>query len=157
MKNIRLEVYSDSDWASDPSDRKSVSGCIVLINGTPSGWWSIKQGLVTLSSSEAELVALVESVKHTKYLKQLVEAFGENIDNPVEIRCDNQAAIRIAAKGVIKRTKHLDIRDFYIKDEIDSNEVHVTYVDTANNIADMFTKPLDRRILEYLCDKLYAT
>ena len=53
-----ITVYSDADWAQDVSDRKSTSGCLIFLGESCISWFSRKQACVSLSSAEAEYVAL---------------------------------------------------------------------------------------------------
>ena len=152
---VRIMVYSDSDWAGE-ADRKSVSGALVKVNGHPITWFSKKQSIVALSSTEAELIALVEAVKRAKYVKQLVEDLGMEVDLPVTIFGDNQAALLIAKRGVISRMKHIDIRKYYIKEEVDQGMIKLEYTSTADNLADILTKPLGSQILEKHTSTLFV-
>ena len=153
--NVRITVYSDSDWAGE-SDRKSVSGSLVEVNGHPITWFSKKQSIVALSSTEAELIALVEAVKRAKYVKQLVEDLGMTVELPMTIFGDNQAALLIAKRGVISRTKHIDIRKYYIKEEVDQGLIELKYTSTTDNLADILTKPLGRQVLERHTSTLFV-
>ena len=62
-----LEVYSDSDWAGDPNDQKSVGCYIIFLNGVPIVWRSRSQKVVSLSSSEAEFYACAEAVREVPF------------------------------------------------------------------------------------------
>ena len=53
-KQLTVTVFSDSDWAGDKLDRKSVTGTAILLNGAPVSWMSKKQSVVATSSTEAE-------------------------------------------------------------------------------------------------------
>ena len=150
-----MTAYSDSDWTGEEG-RKSISGCMVLLDDVPVSWLSKKQTLVALSSTEAELIALVECVKRLRYVEQLTSSFGLKVAKPMTVFGDNKASLLIAEKGVISRTKHLDIRRFYIKDLIDDGLIRLEYVSTTENLADLMTKPLGRQPLENLMDRLYV-
>ena len=95
-------------------------------------------------------------MKKISFAKQLLSDFGIRLDSPVELKGDNQAALLIAKKGVISRTKHIDLRRFYIKDAIDRNEITLSYVSTQENIADICTKPVKRNVQEHLCSLLFC-
>jgi len=56
--SLQLHAYSDSTWASDPTDRRSISGYCILLGSSPLAWKSKKQTAVSRSSTEAELRAL---------------------------------------------------------------------------------------------------
>jgi len=60
-------VYSDSDWAGDPNDQKSVGCYIIFLNGVPIVWRSRSQKVVSLSSSEAEFYACAEAVREVPF------------------------------------------------------------------------------------------
>ena len=83
-------MFSDSDWAGE-KNRKSVSGCLIQVNGVPVTWLSKKQSIVALSSSEAELIALVDAVKRMRYVVQLLEDYGLTPELPIPVYGDNQA------------------------------------------------------------------
>ena len=88
----------------------------MLVDGIPVAWLSKKQTLVALSSSEEELIALVACVKRVRYVEQPARTFGLRVSKPTTVYGDNQASLLIAKKGVMSRTKHLDIRKFYVKE-----------------------------------------
>jgi hypothetical protein len=58
-----MVIYSDADWASDKSDRKSISGSVAMFYGGPISWSSKKQKAVSTSSCESEYVALSACTK----------------------------------------------------------------------------------------------
>ncbi|KAI1005005.1 hypothetical protein K3495_g3211 [Podosphaera aphanis] len=59
-----FKIYSDADWASDRTDRKSISGGVAMFYGGPISWSSKKQRSVSTSSCESEFIALSTSAKH---------------------------------------------------------------------------------------------
>ena len=68
-----------------------------------------------------------------------------------ELQVDNQAAIRLAENPEFhKRTKHIRIRHFYVRERVSEGELLVKRVDTENQLADMFTKPLSKQRLNKL-------
>lgn len=71
--NLRLVGYSDSDWAGDKFDRKSITGYVFMLSGCAVTWKSKKQSTVALSSTEAEYMALGDTVKELLWLVQLVQ------------------------------------------------------------------------------------
>ena len=100
-----------------------------------------------MSTSESEYVALAEVVKEVAYLRQ-VEMFIKPCMVPysVEIREDNQGAIKMAKNPIIsKRTKHIDIKHHFIRDMVEAKRVHITYINTVHQHADVHTKPLEKK------------
>ena len=73
-----IEVHSDSDWAGDPNDRKSVGCYVILLNGVPIAWRARSQKCVSLSSGEAEFHACVEAAKEAPFVAQMLLLMGVN-------------------------------------------------------------------------------
>lgn len=136
-----LLAYADSDWANDSIERRSTSGFVVLLNGTPISWSSGLQSVVALSSCEAEYVALSECCRELAYLRHLMAFLREPVQGPFIIYEDNKGAIDLTNNPVHhKRTKHIDVKYHYIRAEQTSGRVMVTKVHTDNNRADIMTK-----------------
>ena len=81
-----LEMFSDSDWAGDKDNRKSVSGYILFLLGVPITWKSRQQKTVSLSSSKAEWIALSEAVKEILYVVVLISMLLVLL---IRIRCNH--------------------------------------------------------------------
>eukprot|EP00961_Rhodomonas_salina_P245303 3314521-Rhodomonas_salina.1 len=92
----RLEGWVDSDFASDPDTRKSVTGYVMSINGAPLSWRAKRQGCVTLSSSEAEFVAASQCAVEVVYLRALLEGVGLRQEGPTRMWEDNAACIMMS-------------------------------------------------------------
>jgi len=61
----------------------------------------------------------------------------------VPIKCDNTSAINLTRNPVLhSRTKHIEIRHHFLRDHVQKNDVSFEYVDTKDQLADIFTKPL---------------
>ena len=97
----------------------------------------------TLSSTEAEYVALSEAAKEVKFVYQVLSDMGAKIELPIVIRVDNVGAIFMSGNTAISdRTKHVDIRYNYVREYIEDGFVKIIFVKTKDNVADMFTKNL---------------
>jgi transposase InsO family protein len=137
--------YSDADWASNPNDRKSISGYAFLLGGGAITWNSKKQTIVALSSAEAEYVAEAHAAKEAIWLRQLLDSLGFPQVNPTVIWADNQAAIKLTQNSIFhSRTKHIDTRLHFLRDKVQDNTIVYDYVPTRENIADVFTKGLPK-------------
>ena len=117
-------------------------------------WQTKSQKTVALSSCEAELYAACEAVKEILWLIMFFIELKLKFNKPV-LYVDNQGAIALAKNPVLhQRTKHIDIRYFFIREKIDNTMLEMLYVDTKNNLADLFTKPVvlavQRHLLAYL-------
>ena len=147
---ILLLGFSDSDWGNS-EDRKSITGyCFKLQNSGPLiSWKSKKQSVVALSSCEAEYIALTHTVQEAKFLKQLIyDILCLNVE--CHIGVDNQGAILLSKNPVFhQRSKHIDIRYHYIRDEISKGNINIFYVQSCDNLADIFTKPMSSQKIRF--------
>ena len=144
-ENLQLFGYSDSDYASDPLDRKSVSGYCFKLNKHSAliSWRSGKQPLVAASSCESEYIALFEATKEALNLRQLFSELTIKPPQTVKLYADNQGAISLSHHPSIhKRTKHINVRYHAVRDYVANNSIYITYIPSKDNTADMFTKPL---------------
>lgn len=142
-KGGELHAHSDSDWAEDRSDRKSNSGYHCAINGGTISWSSRKQGVTALSSCEAEFIALTETCREVVWLMEIAKAFDVKINKPVTIHTDSQSCMAMIHNEKFSgRTKHIDVRYNFIRDQVTDGRVKLVYVPTEFNIADLMTKPL---------------
>ncbi len=91
-----MMVFSDSDYDRDTETRISVTGFCVFLMGVPISWKSRAQRSVTLSSSEAEFVALSEDAKEIKFIVQVLLSIGIKVQLPVIVCMDNVGAIFMA-------------------------------------------------------------
>jgi hypothetical protein len=141
MPEIKIEMYSDSDWGADEDTRRSVSAYVCRVSGGPVSWLSRSQKTAALSSCEAEFLALSDALKEVLWLRQALLELDVKFTSPIEIKIDNQAAINLSKNAVNhQRTKHIDIRYFRIREEVEEGRVSVAYVPTNENISDLLTK-----------------
>ncbi|XP_042019082.1 secreted RxLR effector protein 161-like [Salvia splendens] len=144
-----LVGFCDSDYASNRDNRRSQTGYVFTLNGTAISWKSGLQHVVALSTTEAEYMAMTEAVKEAIWLKGILEDFGEKQDT-VEINCDSSSALCLAKHQVFhERSKHIDVRMHFIRDEIQRGEVKMVKISTEHNAADMLTKPLPAMKFKY--------
>ncbi|CAI7832213.1 unnamed protein product [Closterium sp. NIES-53] len=146
-----LVGYVDADHAGDADNRRSRTGYIYRLEPIgPISWQLSKQELIALSSAEAEYIALCSATKEGPYLRELLEeAKLAELPN-FTLFCDNQSAIRIANKKWIReRTKHIALRYFFVKDEIEKGRLELSYCPTSEMAADYLTKKLGKQKFDY--------
>ncbi|KAI3727408.1 hypothetical protein L1987_67222 [Smallanthus sonchifolius] len=132
--------YSDSDFAKDLDKGRSIIGYAFSVFGSLVSWRASLQHIVTLSSIEAEYVALTEAIKECIWLRGFVTDLGMNVDRSV-VMCDNNGALQLTKNQVYhNRTKHINVKLHFIRDVVKNKEVELEKVDTLENGADMFTK-----------------
>jgi hypothetical protein len=153
-ENSDVTGYSDAGWADDVDSRRSTTGNVFIMSGSPISWLSQRQSTVALSTAEAEYIALSSACQEAVWLQRLLTDIGENI-KPITIMEDNQGAIAIAKNPVgHKRTKHIDIRYHFVREQTQKGVIEIQYLSTKEMLADMFTKPLPRGQFEYLRSKI---
>uniref|UniRef100_H3H6A9 Integrase catalytic domain-containing protein n=2 Tax=Phytophthora ramorum TaxID=164328 RepID=H3H6A9_PHYRM len=143
---IDFRGYSDTDWAGDLADRKSTSGYKFMLMSAPVSWGSKKQSSVSLSTSEAEHIALSLAIQEGKWIHRLlceILAAANETGPELMIREDNQSCIKMTKNPVNHgRAKHIDIKYHHIRDEVKRGEVKLEYCETSVMLADIMTKAL---------------
>jgi hypothetical protein len=82
--NIRFEVYTDADWASESTDRKSINGALMYLNGMLVPWYRNKQALVSLSYMESEFISAARGEQESMGFYCLVKELGMDIQLPMK-------------------------------------------------------------------------
>lgn len=136
-----LTGYVDSDFARD-LDRKSTTGYIFEIYGSSVVWCSRKQQMVTVSSTEAEYVAASLAVCEALWLRGILTDLEIKPLEPTILYEDNQSCIKVANNQESKKLKHIDVRYHHVRDNIDKRTIELKYVPSADQKADLMTKPL---------------
>ena len=140
---FQLVGYSDSDYAGCRIDRKSTSGGCHFLGRSLVSWMSKKQNSVALSTAEAEYIAAGACCAQILYMKQTLLDYEVVLDK-VPLLCDNESAVKLANNPVQHtRTKHIDIRHHFLRDHVAKGDISLENVGTENQLADIFTKPLD--------------
>jgi hypothetical protein len=135
--------YSNADYARCKIDRKSTSGTCQFLGRSLVSWVSKKQNSVALSTTEAEYIAVGHCCVQLLWMRQTLRDYGYKLSK-VPLLCDNENAIHMANNPVEhSRTKHIDIRYHFLRDHQQKGGIEIAYVNTHNQLADIFTKPLD--------------
>ena len=133
-----LELFTDASHA--PGGGRSCQAIVVLWGGNMICWESSRQPFVTLSSAEAELVAVTAGIVAAESIGGIIEELIES-DITVSALCDNQAAVRSFAVGSLGwRNRHLRMRAAAGRERIDAGSLVVTYIPGSIQLADIATK-----------------
>lgn len=153
-KPLLPEVYIDASFACHEGG-KSRSATVVMMCGVCVGCWTAKQGLVTRSSTEAELVALSDGSAQAIWIRNWLLDQGYK-DFVLKIMQDNQSVIQLMGKdgSPKQRTKHMDVKYFYVRNLIKDKKVRLEYISTHEMIADNLTKPLSGALFEDMRSKM---
>ena len=135
--------WVDASYAVHPDMKSHTGGILSLGKGAIYGT-STRQKINAKSSTEAELIGVADVLPQALWTRYFLEAQGYKHDDSV-IYQDNKSAILLEKNGWAsssKRTRHIDIRYYFITDRIAQGETRVEYCPTAEMVADFFTKPL---------------
>lgn len=136
--------FSDADFARDMDQRRSITGYIFFAHEGPVIWTSRKQNCTSLSTTEAEYIASCEAAKEAIWVTRLLTELRLKEVLPVPLYSDNQSAIRLAKNPEFhQRTKHIDIKYHFIREQVEKGVISLEFVGTENQLADLFTKPLE--------------
>lgn len=138
-------TYTDADHGGNPDNGRSTSGYVVKMGTGAIGWRSRLQTLVALSTTEAEFVAATYAGTEILYLRNLFSAMGYSFDTPSTLHIDNNSALSVAKNPEHHgRMKHLDLRFYWLRDEVEKGHIGLKYLPTAQMPADILTKALGR-------------
>ena len=137
-----LVGYADADGMST-KERHPVSGYVFQLLGSAVSWASKRQELVTLSTTEAEYVSISYAGREAIWLCDILGEVLKLKLSPVILHCDNQSALaNVKDNKFHGRTKHIDIYHHWIRQRVGMGDIQVKYVDTNDQLADIFTKAL---------------
>ncbi|SYW84660.1 uncharacterized protein UHO2_04591 [Ustilago hordei] len=144
-----LTAHSDANWASDATaQRKSSSGSAVFVCGNLVAWKSALQRCTALSAVEAEFVAATEAAQEILFFKHLFKTVGIDVGIPT-IFSDNTGTIQVSKDPAQHwKLKHIDTKYHFIRDNVQDGKVKIKYINTADNLADLFTKPVGKTTLQ---------
>ena len=136
-----IDVFVDASFATH-HDRKSHSGCAILLGGGAIYAKSSRQKINSKSSTEAELIAISDSTEKVIWLRNFVRSQGYELH--FALHQDNTSTIRLIERGTSSggHSRYIDVKYFYIKDVVDQGLLSVQYTPTEDMIADGLTKPL---------------
>jgi len=150
-------------YEADPSDISAYSDADLGVQKSTAGWdvrWqrasisfgSKKQPSVATSSCHAEIIATSEA-KEAKFYREFLNELGFKQTSPTKLLVDNTATIDLAYNPEFhNRTKHIDRRHFYVRELVEDHVIQVQYVNSSDNLADFFTKPLPAKTFFKLRD-----
>ena len=140
-----LEAYSDATWGDDVVSRLSRSGGVIFLNGSLITCWSKLQKSHALSSTQAEYQAMALAAQEIIYFRHVLTELGFTQKHSTILNGDNQGALDLSVSTKHHpRMKHIDIKYHFLRDEVQKETLKVKYVSTDDQIADIFTKPLQR-------------
>ena len=139
-RNIPLTCYADSDWASDKSNRRSVTGYIIYLGSTPIEWSSKAQSMVETSTYSSEFIALKNAVEHVKRIRNSLRSFGIHVSSPI-IRCDNKSVVSntVIANSTLSN-RQVGITYHMVRKCVAADIIRVSHIRSDCNRSDLLTK-----------------
>ncbi|GJZ01607.1 hypothetical protein Tco_0519568 [Tanacetum coccineum] len=137
---IALTAFADADHAGCQDTRKSTSRGMQLLGDRLVSWSSKKQKSTTLSSTQAEYIALSRCCAQILWMRSQLTDYGL-VFNKIPLYYDNKSSIALCCNNIQhSRSKHIDIRHHFIKEQVENGVVELYFVRTEYQLADIFTK-----------------
>jgi hypothetical protein len=138
-----VHLFVDASYGVYVDGRSHTGSCVVIGDLGAVHCCSSKQTIVTKSSIEAELVGLSDSANHGLFLRSFLTLQGYSM-GAVIIYQGNLSCMALLARGRSggERTRHIDIRYFWMKDRVDRGEAEIVHYGTAELYTNVLTKPL---------------
>ncbi|GJZ32419.1 hypothetical protein Tco_0577855 [Tanacetum coccineum] len=139
---IALTAFADADHAGCQDTRRSTSGSMQLLGDRLVSWSSKRQKSAAISSTKAEYKALSGCCAQVLWMRSQLTDYGLGF-NKISMYYDNKGAIALCFNNVQhSRSKHIDIRYLFIKEQVENGVVELYFVRTEYHLADIFTKAL---------------
>ena len=143
----KIDVWTDTDFAGCQVTRKSTSGGVIMFGKHCLKTWSSTQEVVAVSSGEAELYGIVQGATHGLGMQSLMRDLG--IEAEIHIHSDASAAIGMTRRRGVGKVRHIEVKELWVQDMVQSGKVYIHKVEGVNNIADILTKYVNRdKLLE---------
>ncbi|KAL1345376.1 hypothetical protein AAHE18_08G113100 [Arachis hypogaea] len=141
--DFRILTFCDSDWTTDPVDRRSTTGYYIFLGVNLINWSSRKQTAVARSSAEAEFRALADAMTDTMWLQKLLHEMHIPAGLPPTLFCDNQSTMLMSQNPILhSRSKHFEIDLHFVRHRVEDKQAYVVHIPSQDQIADVLTKPV---------------
>ncbi|GJV97678.1 retrovirus-related pol polyprotein from transposon TNT 1-94 [Tanacetum coccineum] len=151
---MALTAYADADHAGCQDTRRSTSGSAQFLGDKLVSWSSKKQKSTAISTTEAEYIAMSGCCAQILWMRSQLSDYGFAF-NKIPLYCDNHSAIALCCNNVQhSRSKHIDIRHHFIREQVEKSVVELYFVTTDYQLADIFIKALPRERFKFLLMRL---
>jgi len=154
-KEINMYCFCDADHAGNRLTCWSQTGIFIFLDRAPIVWYSKKQNTVESSTFGSEFVALQIAVDLIVSLQYKLRMMGIPVLTPCLTLCDNETTIKNSTilESVLKK-KHNAIAYHRVREAVAADILRINYINSADNLADMFTKPLTRERIHNFCEQI---
>ncbi|GKC26359.1 hypothetical protein Tco_1033653 [Tanacetum coccineum] len=151
---MALTAYADADHTDCQDTRRSTSGSAQFLGDKLVSWSSKKQTSTYIYSTEAEYIAMSGCYVQILWMRSQLSDYGFEY-NHVPLYSDNKSAIALCCNNVQhSQSKHIDIRNHFIREQVENGVVELYLVRTEYQLADIFTKALPRERFEFILPRL---
>ena len=148
-------TFTDADHAGNPDNGRSTGGYAVKMGTGAISWCSKLQSIVALSTTEAEYVAATSAGQEILWLRNLFKELGYTLSKSSTLWTDSNSALSVAKNPEHHgRMKHLDLRFYWLRNEVEKGTINIQHLRTDEMPADVLTKPLARIKLTEMANKL---
>ncbi|XP_035838833.1 secreted RxLR effector protein 161-like [Helianthus annuus] len=144
-EELTVKCYTDASFQTDRDTSRSQTGFVFTLNGGAVSWKSSKQSVVADSTTESEYIAASDAAKEAAWMKKFITDLDmvPSIMKPIQIFCDNTGAIAQAKEPRSHhKAKHILRKFHYIREIVERGDIVISKIDTDQNLADPFTKPM---------------
>ena len=143
-QSMTMRVFVDADHAGDLITRRSRTGFILFLNGAPIYWSSKRQNSCETSTFGSEFVAMKQATEYVRGLRYKLRMMGIKVDEPAFVFGDNKSVLyNTTDPGSTLKKKSNAIAYHFVREGVARDEWRTTYINTDENVADLFTKPLN--------------
>lgn len=129
-----MVAYIDADWAGSILDRRSTSRYFTFVGSNLVTWRSKKQSIVARSSVEAKFKSMVHGICELLWFRMLIIELGLHVPEPMNLYCNNKAAINIAHDPVQHdKTKHVEVDRHFIKDHLKVGRICILEISLSSS------------------------
>jgi hypothetical protein len=161
LAEMELHIFVDADHAHDKVTGRSITGLISFLGSTPLTWMSKRQTTVQTSTFGAEFTALKKAVEEAVTIRYHLRAMGVKVTRPTPIFVDNMGVVLNAQNpGSTLNKKWIALAYHFVREHVANHVVEIRKIDSADNYADPFTKPLNSKehglfFWEFMCNPRY--
>ena len=147
-----IDAYCDTDFAGCRKARRSTSGGVLAMGGRILRHWSTTQPTIALSSGEAELSGIIKAASMGLGFQSLAADMGMQLK--LRIHTDSMAVIGICRRRGLGKVRHISVGDLWMQERVKNGDFEVLKSLGSENPADIFTKFIERPILDNMLTKL---